>query len=280
MNRMRTIALSAFAVVGIAFHVSAWGGEGHQIIALIAEEHLTPEAQAGIRELLGEEVFISDAEIASWADEVKRERGRPSTSSWHFVNIPIASGGYDAERDSPHTTDIIEATASQIAAITDKNLPLERRAEALKFVVHLIGDLHQPLHCADRNGDRGGNALLCWFLSGEGRPTNLHAVWDTAILKHLKAGERVVPYARRLNENVTSEEFQTWCAGSLIEWANEGQRLAREYVYEGVAVPTEGVSPPVLDQAYVQRAAPVIEGQLTKGGLRLAAVLNKAFAKP
>lgn len=264
----------------------AWGGEGHQIIALVAEAHLTDEAKAGIHGLLGDDADISDAEIASWADEIKRERGRPSTATWHYVNIPVDAAGYDAKRESPKTIDIVEATSSQIAAVADKSLPIEKRAEALKFIVHLIGDLHQPLHCADR-GDRGGNSLLVYFLAISGKPSNLHSVWDTAILKNIKAGERVAPYAEKLNAQISDEQIAAWTEGNLIRWANEGHGVAREHVYDALPAPatpqgemlTDKPAPiTVLDQAYVDGAKPVIELQMKRGGLRLASVLNKAFA--
>ncbi len=273
------------AVTLCAGQVFAWGGEGHQVVALIAENHLTPEASAGIHALLGDDVNISDAEVASWADQIKRERGRPSTASWHYVNIPIDAAGYDAKRDSPKSTDLIEATASQIAAISDTSLPTDKRAEALKFVVHFIGDLHQPLHCGDRD-DRGGNSVPVYVLKVDGKPTNLHAAWDTALLKIIKAGERVAPYADKLDAKITPEQAAAWKAGNLIAWANESHDVARDHVYKGVPVPvkpsgeliTAEASPVhVLDQAYVDDAKPVIEQQLERGGIRLAAVLNKAF---
>lgn len=275
---MKPLAALLFLLAFCA-QVSGWGGEGHQIVALIAEEHLTPEAVEGIRDLLGEGVFISDAEIASWADEVKRERGRPSTSSWHYVNIPFTAPSYDAERDSPRKTDIIEATASQIAAISDISLSKEKRAEALKFVVHLIGDLHQPLHCVERDGDKGGNSVLCWLLERKGKASNLHSIWDTALLMHIKNGARVLPYSKRLNVAMTDEQKQAWLEGDLVAWANESHKLARDHVYRGVPVPTANQMPPVLDEKYVEAAAPIINGQLQRAGLRLARVLNEAFAR-
>lgn len=280
------IASAVLVLLSISRIASAWGGEGHQIIALIAETRLTPDAHVGIRELLGPDVYISDAEVASWADEIRRERGRPSTATWHYVNIPIDAERYDAKRDSPKTTDIIEATASQIAAISDKSLPTEKRAEALKFVIHLIGDLHQPLHCGDRN-DKGGNGTPVYLLEVKGKPKNLHSTWDTALPKLIKAGERVMPYADRLGAEITKEQERQWASGSLIAWANETHDVSREVAYrdvptvkvEGEMLAAESASVPVLDQAYVDRAKPVIEEQFKRGSVRLAAVINRAFAK-
>lgn len=287
MKTLLAVSVSVFASLLAPATLRAWGGEGHQIVALIAEAHLTLEANEGIRQLLGGDVFISDAEVASWADQIRRERGRPSTSSWHYVNVPLEAAGYDARRDSPKTTDIIEATASQVAAISDTTLPTDERAEALKFVVHFIGDMHQPLHCADR-GDRGGNSTPVYLLKAEGKPSNLHTVWDTLLLKTIKRGERVAPYADRLNAAITEEQMKEWRSGDPIKWVNEGHEIARKTVYAGVPVPaanagelitTDPSTVPVLDQAHVDAATPVIERQLQRAGIRLAMVLNKAFAK-
>lgn len=153
-------------------------------------------------------------------------------------------------------------------------------------MVHLVGDMHQPLHCGDRS-DRGGNSTPAYLLEVKGKPSNLHSIWDTAILKNVKAGERVAPYADRLNATISAEQASTWQGGNLIAWANEGHKTARDVVYPGVPtvavegemITGEAAAIPVLDQAYVDRAKPVIEGQLMRGGMRLASVLNKAFAK-
>jgi hypothetical protein len=152
-----------------------WGGMGHQIVALIAENHLTPEAKAGIRELIGN-ANIADAEIASWADEVRRQRSE--TAPWHYVNIPVEAAGFDRVRDGNNGDNVIDAIQKQSAILADKSASKAARAEALKFLVHFVGDIHQPLHCADRNGDAGGNTRLV-FYPDERFAVSLHSVWDT-----------------------------------------------------------------------------------------------------
>jgi hypothetical protein len=143
----------------------------------------------------------------------------------------------------------------------------EECAEALKFMVHFVGDVHQPLHCADRNGDRGGNKRLVFFLDRK-RAMALHAVWDTQILLHDKGKTKILDYALWLNEQVTPEQTAEWSKGTPEDWA------AVEQVYRDVP---EGGAPPKIDAAYVHRAEPVVEAQLERSGVRLAAVLNRTL---
>jgi hypothetical protein len=160
----------------------AWGGEGHQIVALIAEDHLTPRAKAAVTELL-DGAHISDAEVASWADEVRRQRS--NTAPWHYVNIPHDAGAFDQVRDGNNVNNVIDAIDAQLKVLADKAAPREKRQEALKFVVHFMGDIHQPLHCADRNGDKGGNKRLVFFLDRR-KAVSLHSVWGLRSDSELK----------------------------------------------------------------------------------------------
>lgn len=146
MRHALGLALALMLLVPAACH--AWGGEGHQLVALIAEDHLTPQAKAAVKELL-DGAQISDAEVASWADQIRRERRE--TAPWHYVNIPHDAQGFDRQRDGRDGDNIIDALERQAKILPDKSAPREQRQEALKWVVHLVGDLHQPLHCAERN---------------------------------------------------------------------------------------------------------------------------------
>jgi hypothetical protein len=141
----------------------AWSGEGHQLIALIAEDMLTPEAKAAAKELL-DGANIADAEVVNWADEIRRERRE--TAPWHYVNIPHDARGFDRARDGRDGDNVIDALERQAKVLADKTQPREKSVEALKFVIHFVGNLHRPLHCADRNGDKGGNTRLVFHRSG------------------------------------------------------------------------------------------------------------------
>lgn len=251
---------------------SAWGGDGHQVAALIAEERLTPDAKAEIRELLGE-ANISDAEIASWADEIRRQRR--ATAPWHYVNIPVGANVFDPERDGNGGENIIEKIAAFEKTLSDKTAPQADRVEALKFLVHFVGDIHQPLHCAERNGDKGGNTRLVFFLERK-KAVSLHRCWDSLILLQRKQRTRVADYADALNAKIGDDQAKAWARGTAVDWANESQRVAVERVYADV--PADG-PPPKLTREYIDKSCLVLDEQLQKAGVRLAMVLNRCLAK-
>lgn len=269
---MRLLAYIVGIVLVAASPLLAWGGEAHQAIALIAEERLSADAKAGIRDLLGADANISDAEIASWADQIKRERR--DTAPLHYVNIPADSSGFDADRDGNNGANLIDAIGRFEAVLKDRTQPKESRAEALKFLVHLVGDLHQPLHCAERDGDKGGNLCRVYFLE-RARLTNLHTVWDTDLVRQYVGRTRIAEYSQALNESVTANDAKSWEGGTVKDWANETFWIAADKVYVGVPAS----EPPLrLDERYVDSQMPIVELQLRRGGIRLAALLNRALS--
>jgi len=159
--------------------------------------------------------------------------------------------------------------------LADKSASKEDRAEALKFVVHFVGDLHQPLHCAERNKDKGGNGRLVFFLDRK-KAVNLHQVWDTQNLLSDKGKLKIADYAEKLSAKIGKADIAKWKSGTATDWANDSHRVAVEKVYAGV--PVDG-APPKLGTDYVEKNAIVLEEQLEKGGIRLATVLNRAFGK-
>lgn len=257
------------ASILVCVPVFAWGGDGHQLICLIAEQGLSKEADAMIHDLLGNDADISDAEIASWADEHRREARK--TAPWHYVNIPIDSNGYDPKRDGNNGNNVVDKVIEFQKLLADRSKPKEQRAEALKYLVHLVGDIHQPLHCGDR-GDRGGNARLVFFLDLQTAQA-LHKVWDSTILLNRKGRTRVAEYADKLLDKISKGDSEKWAKGTPIDWANESVKLSRDVVYADV--PADG-PPPKLNQDYVDRAGEAIDLQLEKAGVRLAELLNRA----
>lgn len=247
----------------------AWGDQGHRIIALVAETRLQQGARAAIADLLGEGGL---ADAAIWADVVKA--ARPETASWHYVDIPVGATRYDPERDCGEGNCLVAQVERWRAVLSDpRSLPAERR-EAVKFLIHLIGDLHQPLHCAD-DRDRGGNEVLVTFF-GEAaepnrrRPWNLHALWDHGLLG--RAGLTEVEYARRLSKWLETRSIARIQQGTVADWAWETHRAAVEQAY---AVPEDRR----LDEGYYRASLPVMDELLAKAGVRLARVLNEAFRK-
>jgi S1/P1 Nuclease len=159
----------------------AWGSEGHHIAAEIAEQFLEPSTAHRVRELLAIDNETTLAQASTWADEIRPQR--PETARWHYVNIPInppdgTPATYDPRRDCPTADRVVAKIGAFEAVLRDRSAAPRQRLETLKWLVHLVADVNQPLHASD-NGDRGGNDVHVDFM---GRRTNLHAVWDTGIL--------------------------------------------------------------------------------------------------
>jgi hypothetical protein len=241
-----------------------WGHEGHQIIATVAENHLDQTTLVMIQSLLGNNHLYS---VASWADDVRRER--PDTKGWHYVDIPLG-GRYDARRDCALPESCVVAKIDYfIKVLTDKNAPREQRAEALKFVVHFVGDIHQPLHAVKEA--KGGNGIRIRFLGDDrcGRyECNLHGVWDISMILH--TGLNRQEYSQHLEALISGEKLGSLNAGTPEQWANDSLRLA------GVAWVQDGAN---LDELYYQREIKVADRQMALAGLRLAKLLNDTIGK-
>jgi len=246
-----------------------WGHNGHAIVASIAEMRLSGQAKAGVRDLLGNARL---ADVASWADDVRRDRRE--TAPWHYVDIPVESAGFDEKRDGQDGNNVIDKVKSFEKTLIDPSATREQRVEAIKFLVHCMGDMHQPLHCAERNKDKGGNGRLVFFLD-EQRAMNLHAVWDSSILRQSMGNTQESVFVAALNARISADQASAWSRGSVEDWANESHKVAADSVYAGV--PVDG-PPPKLDEAYVNKNILVVNEQLEKGGVRLATVLNRIFA--
>ena len=241
------------------------GNDGHKIVAIIAEKHLTDSARSEARRLLGNSSLES---IATFADDVRNSR--PETKQFHFVDIPLTETTYDPARDCQASTNgdcVIAAIERFRTTLADRTRSDADRAEALKFIVHLVGDMHQPLHCADRNNDRGGNAVKLTFLR---KKSNLHAVWDSGIIREADLSN--VEFADELEAAIVAREIDGIQRGTPITWANEAHKLARTNAYK--LVPKSGA---ILGVAYYNHNFAVVDSQLTKAGLRLAKVLNDAL---
>ena len=246
----------------------AWGEAGHRIIADIAERSLDDRARKEIQSLLGEAPLAS---IADWADRIRGER--PETAPWHFVNIPFQASRYDPKRDCPGGECVIGAIARFRRILSARSRPVSERREALKFLVHFVADLHQPLHAIDRK-DHGGNDLAVVFF-GEKRhpfnekPWNLHAVWDAGLIDQTGLSEPA--YVDRLQRWLKKRSISDLQRGTVVDWALEVHRVAVQAAYR---LPKDRR----LSKAYFEKSVPVMDALLAKAGVRLARVLNEAFA--
>jgi hypothetical protein len=230
----------------------AWGTQGHQVIANVAQAQLTSKAKAEIDKLLNLEPGETLASISTWADE----RRSPTTAAWHYVNFPKHTCTYDATRDCPDGNCIVAAIDRQLAVLAS-DAPADKRLTALKYVVHMVADIHQPLH-AGYAEDRGGNTYqLHTFMRG----SNLHALWDVGLIKNLEMS----------NETLTTRLLAKPAQAGAFSAASIAEESCR-------IVGTPGFYPDrLVDFSYVERYTPVMEARLRLAGARLAAVLSGVF---
>jgi nuclease S1 len=275
MSRRIALVIALVIIPVAVAHPHAWGAEGHHVVARIAETRLTPETQRAIAALLGDENFVT---ISTWADEVRS--ARPETYNWHFVDVPYGQPHYDAARDckpSDRGDCVIAAIDRLRRTLADTTASASDRRDALKFIVHFVGDLHQPLHTIE-NHDRGGNDVK---VNGDaGRTTNLHSIWDSGALSQRGLDENA--YTQLLLDDLKAHPLPaSEDRVDVVKWAEDGHKVAEADVYRYAEFTPSGppASPISLDAAYIKRAQGVIDRQLKLGGVHLAALLNETLGK-
>jgi hypothetical protein len=268
------VSAAAAAIALTPSPAFAWGKTGHRVVAKIADAQLSGLARAHIRELLGQAESLDEA--ANWPDEMK---SHPSTfwqktaSPWHYVTLNGVL--YD---HAPSEGDALEALNRFSTMLRDPNASLQDKQLALRFIVHLVGDLHQPLHVG-KCCDRGGNEVkVKWF----GRDLNLHSVWDSALVDEQQLS--FTEYAEKLGRHTSSEDVIAWWDINPRDWISESAQI-RETVYP--KLPPKGAKDkkgqpalPELSYNYVYQFTPVMEQRLSQAGVRLAAYLNAIYAAP
>lgn len=246
----------------------AWGRTGHRLIAQLAEAQLTPQARFAIEQLLAGEPDPSLAGVASWADELRGsdpDLGKRS-ARWHYVNLGENGCRYVRLRDCRGDDCLVEAIREQTAILADPGKPLQERTQALKFVVHFVGDVHQPLH-AGYARDRGGNTVQVNF---NGKGSNLHSFWDSGMLA--SGGLSEDAYLQRLQSLPVAQPTQRRSrALTAAQWAEHSCGI----VIQAGFYPATAK----LDQDYVQTWLPVAEQSLVQAGRHLADVLNAALPR-
>lgn len=250
------LASAALVICGVALpHATAlaWGADGHRLIASVAEKLLTPQARAEVNRLLEQEPGASLASISTWADEVRN----PATATWHYVNFQRGEPCvFKPETDCAGNSCVVSAIERQTAVLASAESD-EKRLLALKYVVHFVGDVHQPLH-AGYGDNRGGNSFQHQAF---GRGTNLHSVWDGALLRNWPGG---LP---ALQEALEAET--TAAGGKPAAWAEESCGI--------VGLPGFYPEGRTVDDAYPAKWAPTMRQQLSLAARRLAATLNASF---
>src|ERR1700761_2274676 len=250
---MSAIRISALFLL-LASPAWAWAPEGHQIVAAIAARHLTPSARAQVSALLGGEAGAMMVLDSSWADEIRSDR--PETSAWHYVNIEIGSGGYNAARDCPGGNCVVAQINRDAAILADTRASRPAKGEALRFVIHFVADVHQPLHAADRQDKGGNDEKLNWH----GKRLSLHQVWDQDVVTAL--GRDFAPIAAG-DASTPPLQRQQMSGGAPADWANESFVLAGQEIY----APLPRYGRIRLPEDYMVRESNVARQQLVKAGL-------------
>lgn len=276
----RRSAAVALLLLGATSLAQAWGVQGHRLVATVAFNQLTPVAKANVAWLIGPQ---SLADVANWADEYLP--GVNQTAPWHYVNIPPAAAAYDRDRDCPRQPNvaagaradawrdcIVDRIRYNAERMRDTKLDRADRAIALKFLVHFVGDIHQPHHATAV--ERGGNGILVRFFGNEncgGDPArpfrcNLHSVWDTQMIARRGLDDRA--FVRVLEQRIQQRGLRGQPAGEPASWAMESLKLSNAALVAADAN---------IDEAYYVSHMPVVEERMALGGVRLAAVLNQAL---
>jgi hypothetical protein len=264
--------------------VFPWGFVGHKTIALIAESYLDSTVRTKIAIILQGE---SMEEVATWADEYKRSH--PNTGPWHYINLParinvsasdlskyrVSNGRYPKDN-------ILDQIKKNIAELKSDNVSLYQKQNDLKFLIHFIGDLHQPLHIAD-DRDRGGNQKEVRFFSPssrshQGRALHLHALWDNLI--EARTSDYPENLAAAFERDITPFKIRTWDSGSLEDWTMESYAVAKNFIYSSLPpgpTPDKVIYP--LPLGYYSVMRPLCNQQIEKAGVRLAFILESIFGE-
>lgn len=256
--------LFPLAALMLATNAFGWGTDGHKIVAQIAEDQLTSSAKTKIKALLPNQ---SLADVANWADSIKGDPQWVHTKPWHFVDIPDGEDYGTIEHN--HEGDVVTAITENVAILKDARAADVEKQEALKFIVHFVGDLHQPLH-AGRPDDVGGNKIKVVF---RGKNLNLHSLWDSGMIQEQKMDYQ--SYARSLqtmsflNPSYDIPEFP-------FSVVIREDMSARKDIYNFKAV-AQDEAPVQIPDAYMQRNLATMNQRLLWGGKRLATLLNSIF---
>lgn len=254
---MKRALTAVFALLLAPAAANAWGPNGHRVVGRIAEHHLTDEAKRAIQCLIGLEGL---AQASTWADEIRSDPDWKKAEPWHYISID--------DNETLETTarnpdgDVLEAMQRFEAVLRDPQAVPQAKREALKFLVHFVGDVHQPLHVGRRD-DLGGNRVeVMWFREA----TNLHSVWDSHLIENEKLS--FSDFAEFI-DHPTFEELKTWQGSTYVDWLRESKDL-RGRVYQ--------IGDGKLSYEFAYQNIPLVKRRLLQAGVRLAGLLNAIFA--
>jgi len=296
----------------------AWGCKGHQVVALLAEKHLTPHAREMVQKILAASPIDPNlsryckeggvdamADVSTWPDDIRSQR--PDTAPWHYVDVPLGTTVRDVEKFcDPKQGCVTGAIRNELATLRSTDADSQEKADALRFLIHFVGDLHQPLHAVSNN-DLGGNCVPVAFFDEapqlrnqqlEIYSPNLHAVWDTNILERATMGKTVEEVAAELDASFR-RKIARWekPPQEIDAWAWESYLLAQKDVYGKLPVRIPSETPQALTscaddnhvsarmlqlnerlaEPYQLASAPIVRARLAQAGARLASLLNRLW---
>ncbi|SVB82997.1 uncharacterized protein METZ01_LOCUS235851 [marine metagenome] len=247
------------ALVAFPMTVRAFGADGHMIVGYVADKYLCAATRRAIKPLMG---GYSLGDIGTWADQIRSDPDWYHASSWHYLNVGDRQS--IANRRRPPQGDVLTALDKFQRQLQDKTLDTQTRAQALRFVVHFVADVHQPLHVG-RSKDQGGNRI---DVRVGGYSTNLHVLWDSYLI--LQAGLEPLAYAHQITP-LANGKVEAWQASTPLGWAVESQNLRPKiYAYGQLA----GNGYLELSSSYVSASKNIVELRMVKAGIRLAGLLN------
>ena len=237
--------------------IQKWGKTGHRVVGDIAEQYLNNEAAEAVSQVLGDE---SMAIASTWMDEIKADPAYDYTHSWHYVTIP--DGKTYTETEKNPNGDIIETIRTITEKLKSRHLSPQKESENLKMLIHLVGDIHMPLHVGTGE-DRGGNSVdVRWFWES----SNLHRVWDSGMIDESQLS--YTELSKSVNY-VSEQEIETWQEDDVLDWARESMQL-RDQVYK---LPDDRD----INYKYMYHNWETVEKRLLQAGIRLAGVLNEIY---
>lgn len=258
---MKKILLPSLFIATALFLIS-WGVVGHRAIGQIAENHLSKKAKKAVKEILGSE---SLAMVSTYPDEIRPYPAFSYTAPWHYVNLPegLSYEEFSTQLKSMDKPNVYKAMLNCIADLKDANKSKAEKVFALKFLVHLVGDLHQPMHTGHAE-DSGGNGIKIKLMR---RESNLHGLWDSGLIDY--AGLTYKELAKECDQ-IEKSESKIWQKDDMTLWVFESYEISKQLY-------AEAAKNPDFDYDYYPKHADIVKKRLAQAGIRLAAILNEIY---
>ncbi len=258
---MKRLVISLLCLTAVS-NVFGWGQKGHDTVAYIAENHLSPEVASKVTALLDGHSLVY---YANWLDNASHTPEYAHTKTWHYVNVDENEHTYADSKKEPNG-DVVAAINDIVARLKNGGLSPEQEKTDLMMLIHLVGDMHCPMH-AGHKCDLGGNTIQVKYFHSNAK---LHSVWDTRLVE--SAHNWSYSEWQYQIDRATHEQIEAIVAGTPEDWIEETVVLCRQVYFDSPA----GVE---ISFDYVNKYTPVIEQQFLKGGLRLAALLESIYGE-